>query len=300
MVFFLPETPSWLISKGRVAEAKASLKFFRGLAPNDPHISAACQAELDVMIELNRSLRKLGNESLLQKLKQPTLYRPLGIMVGFFAFQQMAGLFVVVAYASKICTLAGITLNPFLCAVYLGITRFIGTILVGFLMDKFGRRVMAIQSGVIMGISLLGISLYCARGWTFSWLPLVLILTYYLAGTLGLLTLPFTMSAEVYPQQYRGLASGLTTACMFVICFTVTKLYPTMVTHLGSSCVFAVYGCMSLLSVVFIYFLLPETNGKTLDQISDEFRKREQSTQLSENLKMLSKNDLQLNQKIVV
>lgn len=221
-------------------------------------------------------------------------------MFGFFGFQQISGLFVLVVYASKVCKLAGATVDPFLCAVYLGTTRFIGTCFIGYLMDKFGRRFMALQSGIIMGISMLGISFYCGMEYTASWIPLVLILTYFLAGSLGLLTLPFTMIAEMYPQQYRGLASGLTTCGMFINCFIVTKLYPTMATHLGSSKVFAIYGILSLLSVIYVYYLLPETNGRTLAEISDQFRKREKTTQLGENLKMLSKNNLRLDEKIVV
>lgn len=300
MVYFLHETPGWLISKGRFAEAEASLKFFRGLSPKDTYITAECQQELDVMMEKNRSLGNAGPESLLEKLRQPILYRPLAIMFAFFAFQQASGLFVLVVYASKVCHLAGVTIDPFLCAVYLGTIRFVGTMFIGVLMDKFGRRMMALCSGFVMGICMLGISVYCGFGFTFSWLPLVLILTYFLAGSLGLMTLPFTMIAEVYPQQYRGLASGLTTCVMFINCFIVTKLYPTMVTLLGSSTVFAIYGTMSLLSVVFVYNLLPETNGKSLTEISDQFRKREKTTQIAENLKMLTKDNLRLDQKIVV
>lgn len=221
-------------------------------------------------------------------------------MFGFFAFQQASGLFVIIVFASKVCKLAGTTIDPFLCAVYLGSTRVVGTIVIGFLMDTLGRRALALFSGCVMGISMIGISIYCGMGYTFSWIPLVLILTYFFAGSLGLMTLPFTMIAEVYPQQYRGLASGLTTCVLFINCFIVTKLFPTMAVVLGGSTLFAVYGTMSLLSVIFVYYLLPETNGKTLAEISDQFCKREKSAQIEENLKMLAKNNLKLDQKIVV
>lgn len=252
------------------------------------------------MMERNRSLGKVGKESFLQKIRQPILYRPLLIMFGFFGFQQISGLFVLVVFASKVCTLAGIAIDPFLCAVYLGVTRIIGTFMVGFLMDKFGRRALALQSGLIMSISMMGISIYCGLSYNQTWIPLVLIIIYFFAGSLGLMTLPFTMLAEVYPQQYRGLASGLTTCVMFINCFIVTKLYPSMAIYLGSSQLFAVYGFTSMLSVFFIYYFLPETNGKTLAEISDAFRKREKTTQLSENLKMLSQNNLRLNEKTIV
>lgn len=286
-VYFLPETPGWLISQGRFAEAESSLRFFRGQSRSlSAPISASCRAELDTLIAKNRSGNDGRSETLLQKLRQPGLYRPLGIMFGFFTLQQGSGLFVIIVYAAKVTQDAGVQLDPFLSAVYLGCIRIVGTLLIGFLMDRFGRRVLAMVSGAVMGASMFAIAAYMASGstWQQSWLPLSLILLYFLAGSLGLLTLPFTMLAEVYPQRYRGLASGLTTCVLFLMCFVFTKLYPTMANHMGSVQLFRFYGAVSLVSVVYVWFLLPETKGKTLEQIADSFRRREPNEQLTDNL----------------
>lgn len=251
-------------------------------------MSPSCRSELDTLIAKNRSAND-GRETLLQKFRQPGLYRPLGIMFGFFTLQQGSGLFVVIVYAAKITQDAGVQLDPFLSAVYLGSIRIVGTLLIGFLMDRFGRRVLAMASGTVMAISMFAIAVYIASGSTLyqSWLPLALILLYFFAGSLGLLTLPFTMLAEMYPQRYRGLASGLTTCVLFITSFVFTKLYPTMVNQLGSVNLFGFYGAVSLSSVLYVWYLLPETKGKTLEQIADLFRRREPNERLTENL-MLS------------
>lgn len=294
-VYFLPETPSWLISKGRYKEAEVSMRFFRGQSRRlSAPISAACQAEFDTLLARHRSAAaQLGDsaaETLWEKFRQPGLYRPLAIMFTFFTLQQASGLFVVVVYAVKITRDAGVIMDPFLVAVYLALMRIIGTFAVGFLMDRFGRRVLCLWSSSVMGICMLGMAAYvdCEAAKAYTWLPLALILLYFLAGSLGLLTLPFTMQAEVFPQRYRGLASGLTTCVLFFMCFVFTKLYPTMVTHMGSRNVFAFYSAVSLGGVAFVYWFLPETKGKTLEQIADGFRKRAPNERRNENLMLSS------------
>lgn len=278
------------MSKGRIAEAERSLKLFRGLVPAGNHITPECKAELDLLIEKHRVSSSRGTESLLQKFAMPEFFKPLGIMVGFFAFQQFSGLFVLIVYAVKFSLEAGVVIDPFLCAVYIGIVRIVGTLLVGVLMDRFGRRLPAMFSGVMMAVCMFGIGWYIASGSSAaSWLPVLLILTYIFASSLGLLTLPFTMMAEVFPQRFRGLASGITIGALYSMSFVVTKLYPTMVNEMGTVNVFVFYGVVSISSVVFVFFVLPETKGKTLEQIEDIFKKRERFEDVNENL-MLTGN----------
>lgn len=291
LVVLLPETPSWLVSKGRVAEAERSLKLFRGLPPKGNHITTECKAELALLIEKHRISSSRGTVSLLQKFTTPEFYKPLGIMVGFFAFQQFSGIFVLIVYAVKFSLEAGVVIDPFLCAVYIGIVRIVATLLMGVVMDRFGRRLPAMFSGVVMAVCMFGIGGYIASGSSAaSWLPVLLILSYIFASSLGLLTLPFTMMAELFPQRFRGLASGITIGALYSMSFVVTKLYPTMVNKMGTVNVFVFYGVVSISSVVFVYFILPETKGKTLEQIEDIFKKRERFEDVNENL-MLTGNE---------
>lgn len=290
LIIFIPETPSWLVSKARVAEAERSLKLFRGLAPKGNHITPECKAELDLLTEKHLASSSNGTETLLQKFVMPEFYKPLGIMVGFFAFQQFSGLFVLIVYAVKFSMEAGVVIDPFLCAVYIGIVRIVGTLVMGVVMDRFGRRLPAMFSGVLMSVCMFGIGGYIASGSSAApWLPVLMILTYIFSSSLGLLTLPFTMMAEVFPQRYRGLASGITIGALYLMSFVVTKLYPTMVNEMGTVNVFIFYGGVSILSLLFVYFILPETKGKTLEQIEDIFKNRERFEDINENL-MLTGN----------
>lgn len=90
---------------------------------------------------------------------------------------------------------------------------------------------------------------------------------------IGLLTIPFTLLGEIYPSNARGLASGITLSAAFTMTFIVLKLYPTFDNIWGSNNLFLFFGVMSLLSVIYVYFLVPETKGKTLQEIGEIFKK---------------------------
>lgn len=78
----------------------------------------------------------------------------------------------------------------------------------------------------------------------------------------------------MYPANARGLASGITLGAAFTMTFIVVKLYPTFVSLWGSNNLFLFFGVMSLLSMIYVYFLVPETKGKTLKEIGEIFRRK--------------------------
>lgn len=200
--------------------------------------------------------------------------KPIGIMIGFFACQQLSGIFVVVVYAAKFVMESGIQMDPFLCVVYIGLARVVANIIVAFLLDKFGRRKPTIYSTFLMAACMFGLGI-----WTkypneqFYWIPIFLILFYVFTSTMGLLTIPFAMNAEIFPQKYRGFASGITACAGYAICFLCVKSYPDLLTEFGNFSVCMIYGGCCLLSIIYVYFAVPETKGKTLTEIENMFKK---------------------------
>uniref|UniRef100_A0A182Q230 Major facilitator superfamily (MFS) profile domain-containing protein n=1 Tax=Anopheles farauti TaxID=69004 RepID=A0A182Q230_9DIPT len=273
LLCFMPESPAWLMSKEREEEAERSLKKIRGYGAYRQRIPEV-EKELMRLRDNVMAQKRAGQESFLRLLKQPQVYKPLGIIIGFFGFQQFSGIFVIVVYAAKVSSEASVSMDPFLCTVLIGITRVLATLLVAYILDTLGRKPPSIFSGVGMLVCMFGLALcsYFPPIEGLKWIPTVLILTYIFTSTLGFLTMPFSMLAELFPQTVRGPASGVTVFFTYLMSFFTIKLYPSMVELLGSANVFIIYGVVSLLGVLYVIYVVPETKGKSLQEIEDYFR----------------------------
>ncbi|XP_055839746.1 facilitated trehalose transporter Tret1-2 homolog isoform X2 [Episyrphus balteatus] len=272
LTFLIPESPTWLIVKDRLEESRKSLRFFRGLR-NAPY-STEFEHEFSV---LQKSLALADGEHtphFWEAIRAPEVYKPLLIMIGFFACQQFSGIFVVVVYAVQISIEAGVTIDPILCAMLVAFIRVPTTFAVGLVLDRWGRRPPAMFSGLGMGICMfiLAASVWFPIIGTVPHLPVICICMYIVTSTLGLMTLPFSMIGEVFPQRMRGTAAGITISCNYTLSFLCVKLFPNMVSSMGKANVFAFYGTAAFLAIVYIYMFLPETKGKTLFEISEEFK----------------------------
>ncbi|XP_055374299.1 facilitated trehalose transporter Tret1-2 homolog [Condylostylus longicornis] len=271
--FSIPESPSWLLSKKRQEESKKVHRYFRGLKKTDNY----CYEEID--IEFSRmekaALNPIGQKKkkFVKMLRKPEVWKPLLIMIGFFGCQQFSGIFVVIVYAVQFSIEAGVNIDPVLCAMMVGLTRMVTTFLVGYLLDKWGRRPPALMSGFGMAICMMllaGCTWFPALA-DVPYLPVGCIVMYIFTSTLGLMTLPFSMISEVYPQKVRGQCAGITICFGYLMSFIIINRYPFMVENMGKENVFAFYGVVSLLAILFIYFFLPETKGKSLHEIEEYF-----------------------------
>lgn len=207
--------------------------------------------------------------------KKPELYKPFTIMVLFFTVQQFSGIFVIFIYAAQFSIEAGVAMNEFMSAVIIGGIRCSTVLLIAFASDKFGRKPLAISSGLGMFICMSSLAI-CARfplnGSSFSWLPSALLFAFIFSGTLGFLTLPFAMVAEMYPQKTRSFAVGLTLLFGHGLSFINIKTFSAAFEVLGSFVTFSFYAFIAFLGIVFAIFILPETKGKSLQEIESHFR----------------------------
>ncbi|KXJ79556.1 hypothetical protein RP20_CCG000432 [Aedes albopictus] len=273
MLIPLAESPAWLMSKERESEAERSLKKIRGFGSCEKTIPEI-EHELSRLRDNVEAQKLAGKERFVDLIRQPQVYKPLGVIIGFFGFQQFSGIFVVVVYAAKVSSEASVSIDPFLCTVLIGVTRVIATGMVAYILDTLGRKPPSIFSGVGMAACMFGIAacIFHPPAENLRWLPTFLIITYIFTSTLGFLTMPFSMLAELFPQKVRGPASGVTVFFTYLMSFAIIKLYPTMVAGMGSANVFIFYGAVSLLGGVYVCYVVPETKGNSLQEIEDYFR----------------------------
>lgn len=291
VTFLLPESPVFLVTRNKLEDARSVLALIKNL--RECFLSILLGNRFPIKIQfpdrdddkikkeiekIQSSTRNNEKRSFFEAWKdfsKPELYKPFAVMVAFFAIQQCSGIFVIFTYAASFSVEAGVAIDEFLSAVVIGCIRCATTILVAFASDKFGRKPVAITSGLGMFVNMSGL-VACAAfppaGTDFAWLTAVFLYGFIFFGSLGFLTLPFAMVAEMYPQKSRGFAAGITMAIAFGIGFFNIKTFSAAFAFFGGFWMFSFYTAVTSLGVLFAIFVLPETKGKSLHEIESYFR----------------------------
>ncbi|RZF46583.1 hypothetical protein LSTR_LSTR002915 [Laodelphax striatellus] len=275
MFIFSPESPAWLLSKGHSDKALKSLVF---LARNDKQggLPERQLAEMRKENDQNQSKNNSVFARLGRAVCSPNCVKPFIILVILFTFQQFSGIYITIFYAVTFFQDVGGDFNPYMSTVFIGVVRGLVGLLTSYLLRKFGRRPLFMFSSFGMAVSM-AISGYYTRLIALgesqsSLIPIAFILLYMSFGVTGLMTIPWTMTAELYPLEYRGLAQGMTISVAHIIMFTAVQIYRPLSEALGGA--FAVqwlFGAVSLLSIIFVFLFLPETHKKMLSEIQDYF-----------------------------
>lgn len=263
LMFLIPETPRWYITKGEKDKAKAALQWLRG---QDTDI----EEEFD---ELKKSQEdddksKSGVTDLFSK----HYVKPLLIALGLMFFQQMSGINAVIFYSTTIFKMAGSSIDDSLCTIIIGVVNFASTFIATLLIDRLGRKVLLYISSVSMCITLgtLGAYFYLSDKMdmtSYAWLPLASFVIYVLGFSLGLGPIPWLMMGEILPSKIRGAAASLATAFNWGCTFVVTKTFVDIIRAIGPHGTFWVFAAVVVLSIVFTVMWVPETRGQSLQDI---------------------------------
>ena len=262
MLFFVPETPRYLAMKGKDEKALAVLEKIAG-KDNAPRILGEIKGTLH---EVNAPWLSYG-----------FLVIFIGIMLS--VFQQFVGINVVLYYAGNIFRDMGAsTDSSLLQTIIVGAVNLIFTVVAIMTVDKFGRKPLMIIGSIGMAVSMvaLGLTFYFNQ---VGMLALVFMLTYTAAFAMSWGPVCWVLLAEIFPNSIRG-ALSIAVAAQWIANWVVSLTFPMMndnvwlTEQFNHGFSYWIYGVMSFLSALFVWKMVPETKGKTLEQIESLWKKR--------------------------
>lgn len=267
---FLPESPAWLVKKGRIEKATKSCHWVNG--GNTAQVKREIQ-QLVTRVENESAQSKTTQRSLWRTFLSSEVLKPFVILNMFGLFQSLTGVYVMVFYAVEVISnIQNSGLNEFHAAILTAGVRFTAAIASSILLAFTGRRAIALLSTVGTALSALCLAIFLQTDFSNStYLILSLLIFYVAANTIGLLILPGVLAGELFPLKVRGIAGSVTFTIINFTIFTFAKIFPFMKSLIGIGNCFLFFGVTSIAASVFLYATLPETKNRTLNDIEDYF-----------------------------
>jgi sugar porter (SP) family MFS transporter len=258
-LLFIPNSPRWLIGQGRADLARAVLKRIR--APGE------VEGEL-TRIQQSAAQQKGSWSELLNPRLRPAMIVGIGLAIA----QQVTGINTVIYYAPTIFKFAGLSSASvaILASVGVGIVNVTLTLVAMQLIDKVGRRPLLLVSlaGMSASLAVLGLAfaLPQASG-SLGWIAVTSVMVYVGSFAIGLGPVFWLVLSEIYPLRMRGRAMSVGTVANWSANLVVALSFLTLTQVLGKPATFWLYALVSIGAWLFAYFLVPETKGKTLEEI---------------------------------
>lgn len=261
---FMSDTPRWLVSKNREDEAE---KVFKKIEP-----------DVNIEKEIADIKATLGKEEKKFKFKK-WMVMPFVVGIGIMFAQICTGINTIIYYAPTIFKTAGFDSN--LTAIYattgIGVVNFLMTIVAVFFTDKLGRKPLLYfgLTGVMLSLFALGTSFAFAGilGDSLKWVAVGSLITYIVCFAMSLGPIGWILVSEVFPLKIRGIAMSICTVSNFAFNFFVVGSFPVLLHRIGGAWTFWMFGVVSLLCIIFVYFFVPETKGISLEQIESNWRR---------------------------
>jgi SP family arabinose:H+ symporter-like MFS transporter len=261
-LLMVPETPRWLVKKGRKQEAGEILKKVSDSNSIDKEL-----AEIESSFHHQHTI---SLSRLFSKTYRSVLF--IGILVA--VFQQVTGINSILYYAPVIFKETGMdSSSSLLQTIGIGVVNVISTFIAIGLVDKVGRKKFLLAGSLIMGISLTAVALCFQYSYFDHYIVLIFMLLYVASFgcTLGAVT--WVYLSEIFPNLVRGLAMSIATLSLWLADFVITYSFPIMTKQLGTATTMFCYAALCAVAFVYMLFKIKETKGRTLEEIETLFIK---------------------------
>jgi major inositol transporter-like SP family MFS transporter len=267
-MFFLPESPRWYAVRGRFDETRHVLGLSRDPAEASEEYNVITQhAKRDVSEDKGAALRDLR--------AFPWMRRILCIGCGLAAVQQATGINTVNYYAPTILESTGLGASASLIlTITVGVVAIVGTILGIVLIGRINRRPLLLTgfTGVAAGHAVLALSFLLPESGFRSYLILaaMLIVVFFVQTFIG--TLVWLLLSEIFPMTIRGFAMGIAVFVLWTVNAAISFAFPPLVATLGATLTFGLFAVVNVGSLTFVKKFAPETRGRSLEELEDDFR----------------------------
>lgn len=262
LLFFIPESPRWLLMKNRTARAQKVLERF-----NTHEESRAVLEEIKASLGTNTKVHW-------RLLLHPSIRLALWVGIGLSVFQQVTGINAILYYAPEIFKSFGSTSNTSLLETsLLGVTNLVFTIVSIYLVDHLGRRPLMFigTTGMLVALTVVGVAAY--TGTVSTWL-LPFLLLFMASFSISWGPVVWVLLAEIFPNNVRSLALSIAVFIQWAANFAVSQTFPLMTgnqwlnTQFHGAFPFLVYAVLCAVAFFFVWKYAPETRNKTLEEMN--------------------------------
>ncbi|MEQ8347098.1 MAG: sugar porter family MFS transporter [Sneathiellaceae bacterium] len=252
----LPESPRWLLQHGREDAART---VFRRIHRSDWPAD-----------EVARAIASRGTKARWADLFAPRILPVLVIAVGLFVFTNLSGIDIILYYAPTIFAEVGFsgTLGPILATAGIGAVNVAATVLAMWLVDRAGRRPLLIGGLVPMTLAMaVMVPALAFAGPVWHGIAVAALAVFIIAFAISLGPLPYVIMAEVFPIRVRSLGMGIAAAMAWGVNAIVSLAFLPLAAWIGMPGVFAIFALVCLVALLFVWRLVPETRGRSLEEI---------------------------------
>ncbi|XP_030554114.1 facilitated trehalose transporter Tret1-like isoform X1 [Drosophila novamexicana] len=258
LLIWVPESPVYLVQQRRPDKAQRVLRGLRGA-------DADLSADMAILIADNQKKKVTCGQAFSRK----TTIRGIFISVTLMVFQEFTGICAITFYVASVFEEAGTGIPTGICTIIIGAVSVISTIPATMYIDRLGRKMLLIFSGVLMGITTLVLGFYYMgmKDLSVGWVAVTSVCVYEVGYSVGYGPVPWLVMAELFAEDVKPICGAIVATFTWLFAFAVTKLFPVCVLEFGSAITFWGFAVISFVSCIFVIFCVPETKGKSLDEI---------------------------------
>ncbi|XP_057668971.1 facilitated trehalose transporter Tret1-like [Diorhabda carinulata] len=273
--FLIPESPRYLVSKDDHEEARKNLKRIRK--------SSNIEKELQYLILVEQNTKNGDKVSLKELFNSPVVIRGLFISCSMFLIQQITGVGFILAFLQQILEASGGVIPPAVACVIIGFVQIIFSLFSTVLVDRVGRKILLHISSTGLSLSMLSIGIffvlkdYNCNVDSIFWLPLAGLIGFYIFLNVGYGFIPWTLCGELFTTNTKSLCVTISTSFCLLLNSFVNASFPLLRDTLGMGGVFIMFGTLTGLSCIFVALVVPETKGKSFEEIQNALRPKPKS-----------------------